>query len=485
MNIKELAPDFTVFIFTQDADLGSRIKFTLSSRNFETYFFSDFDEMYLRITSNPPHIIVLDYSSLIKSLNDVFQLILKESSEIKIICLAEGPVLNQLMEYQEYNMVQCFDRMGISVANQIGLAVEQTCESLFRLYQNERVVSLYKVSLTELDNLKLTMKKQVSGPAIRPFQMRITEYRTAENKEELIQIFFKQSPNQSWVFIKYINSIQTYVAITSQNMPEEWIEGLSYKIPSNQIEFNNKLMTGEYPETFLDYIKSKWEVNTIKILPLIHKNEIEGLLVSPQEISAEVAEDFSLMSIIYNLIALESQTENIGTEDELTGLYNQLFYKRILEKEIDRSKRTFEPISLIKISVDIFREIDVSQGRLFCEEVIKNMADILKKSSRLSDYTCRTADNEFSIILTNCNRKGAALRAERVRQQLKTISFSKTGFPITISQGISEYPSLTKSADSLNESARKALEFILSKGGDKICIYKAPYTHEPDFEVNK
>ncbi|MGZ3691590.1 MAG: GGDEF domain-containing protein, partial [Pseudobdellovibrio sp.] len=102
----------------------------------------------------------------------------------------------------------------------------------------------------------------------------------------------------------------------------------------------------------------------------------------------------------------------------------------------------------------------------------------------LPDYTCRTAENEFSLILTNCNRKGAALRAERLRQTLKTESFSEAGILVTVSQGISEYPSLTKSADNLDESARKTLDFIVTKGGDKICIYKAPVDHKPDFQVN-
>ncbi|MBY0451446.1 MAG: GGDEF domain-containing protein, partial [Bdellovibrionaceae bacterium] len=80
--------------------------------------------------------------------------------------------------------------------------------------------------------------------------------------------------------------------------------------------------------------------------------------------------------------------------------------------------------------------------------------------------------------------KGAALRAERLRQSLKTESFPQAGLVITVSQGISEYPSLTKSADNLEDSAHKTLEFILTKGGDKICIYKAPSDHKPDFQVN-
>ena len=485
MNITEKASEFTVFVFSQDADLGSRVKYSLTIKKFETYFFSDFEEMFLRIESDPPHIVIIDYSSLVKSLSDVFQNILMISSEIKFICLAEISILDQLGEYYNYNMVQCFDRDQAVVVNQTVMAVEQICETLYRLYQNEQVYNMYKNAVEELENLKITNNKRNSGPVIRPFQMRITEYRMAKNKEDLIEIFFKQAPTQSWAFIKYVKTIQTYVSMSSQNMPGDWVEGLSFKIPTDQSDFNDKLIVGSYSDSFLDYIKNKWGVKTVKILPLLHKNEVEGLLVTPQDVSAEIAEDFSLMSIVYSLILLESQTVQLDVEDPLTGLYNQLFYKRIIEKEIERAKRSFEPISLIKVAVDIYREIQVSQGSTFCDEVVKNIADLIKKNSRLSDYVCRTGDNEFSIILTNCNRKGAALRAERMRQQLKAVSFSKTGFTVTLSQGISEYPSLTKTAISLNESAQKALEFIMSKGGDKICIFKAPQNHEPDFEVNK
>lgn len=484
MNLRELAPEFTIFIFSQDADLGSRIKLSLTDSKYDTHFFSDFEEMYMRMALGPPHLVVVDQSSLVNPLSEIFQNILKISSEIKFICLAEKEVLRQLDDYREYNMVQYFDRSQETTVQQVNMAVDQACEALYRLYQNEQIYNTYKGALKELNDLKTNVEKQRMGPSARPFQMRISEYRVAETKEELIQLFFKQTPTQSWAFLKYVKSIQTYILVSSQNMPEAWLEGLSYKIPALQSDFNENIIIGHFPESLLSYIKDKWEVDAIKVLPLILKKEIEGLLITPQDISAEAAEDFSLMSMVYNLIALESQPKHFDVEDSLTGFYNQLFYKRILDKEIDRSKRTFSPISVVKVAVDIFREIEVSHGRAFCDEIIKKVADVIKQTSRLPDYVCRTDDNEFSIVLTNCNRKGAALRAERLRQQLKAESFSKTGFTVTVSQGISEYPSLTKTAESLNDSARKALDFIASKGGDKICIYKATQGHKPDFQVN-
>ncbi len=484
MNIRELAPEFTICIFSQDATVGSRIKLELTMNKYDTYFFSDFAKMQSHITAAPPHVIIIDQSSLVRSLSEAFQNILQVSSEIKFICLATKETLKQLNDYRDYNMVHYFDRSHDAVFKQIGMAVDQTCEVLYRLYQNEQVYNTLQGTLQELQSLKDEVEKQKSGPTARPFQMRIADYRVAETKEELIQLFFKQTLSQSWTFLKFVKSIQTYIAVSNQNMPEKWVEALSYKIPANQIDFNDQVIIGSFPESFLKYIKSKWEVDSLKVLVLIVKNEVEGLLLSPQDISAETAEDFSLMSIMYNLITLESQPKHLDVEDSLTGFYNQLFYKRILDKEIDRSKRSLAPISVIKIAIDIFREIEVSHGRSLCDEIIKKVAEAIKQTSRLPDYACRTDENEFTIVLTNCNRKGAVLRAERLRQLIKAEIFSKAGLAVTLSQGISEYPSLTISAETLNESARKALEFILTKGGDKICIYKAARDHKPDFQVN-
>lgn len=464
--------------------MGARIRLDLNQAKYEAFFFADFEEMLQRVQLDPPHIVVLDHPSLVISLSSFFQKILGVSTEIKVICLSEPDYYMSLLDFHEYNLVQFFDRHAKNVSVQVLTSVDLICESLFRLYQNEQLFISNQEKSKKVEQLNESIVKERTGPQIRPFQMRIADYKSADSKEDILQIFFKQTPLHSWVFMKYVKSISTYIAVSNQNMPEKWIEGLSYKVPALETEFNDKVAVGDFPLSLTYYLKSKLEVEAVKILPLVIKNEVEGILVTTQDIPAEVAEDFSLMTLNYALMSLEAQPQFLDVEDTLTGFYNQLFYKRILEKEIDRSKRTFAPLAVIKVAVDSFKELEISQGRGFCDEVLKKVADVIKKTSRVPDYACRTGENEFSVILTNCNRKGAALRSERLRQLLKLESFSKAGLVITVSQGISEYPTLTKTAENLDVSARKALDFILTKGGDKICIFKAPNDHKPDFQVN-
>lgn len=484
MNIREFSNDFNISLLSQDANLGAICKLALSEAKYEAYFFTDHSELLLRMNLAPSHIIVIDVETLIVPLHEYIDSILKISTEVQFVFLSPTANLMSFKNYQKYNLGMVLDRTQKNVSEQLLMTIDLICEKLFRTYQNEQIFEAYQ---KEKDAHLLLLEKvetEIQSPIVRPYQSRISTYRLAESKEQLLDQFYQATPTQTWIYLKLVPTIQTLICVSSANCPEDWSEGLSYKIPHREKSFSEQLLSGQMPEGLLSYLKVKLAVDKIKFLPLIIKQAVEGILVSPQDISAEVAEDFSLMSLVYSNLVYESQPKFLDVEDNLTGFYNELFYKRILDKEIDRSKRAFSPLSVIKIKIDKFLEIETSQGRAVADEIIKKVAEQIKATSRLPDYICRTAENEFSLVLTNCHRKGAALRAERLRQSLEAEKFTQAGFQITISQGISEYPTLANSLQHLNESATSAMQFISEKGGNKICIYKAQSDHRPDFTVS-
>ena len=483
MNIRDYADQFTIYIFSQDADLAAQVKSELVNGRYDCQFFADHDELLSAIKKNPCHILVLDIQGLIRPVHEIFQNVLNVSSEIQFIILSPAEAVSKLKNYSQYNLSQVIDRQSAVAAYMALQACDLTAAAIFRLYQNQQVYDQLQDTENKLTDLNLTLKSERQGPKIRPFQSRISQYKSAQSKEELLDTFFQLTQPQSWIFLKYVPTIQTFICVSYSNIPDHWGEGLSYKVPQKDKNFMSLLFSGELPESLNKYLTDKFEVQIIKSIPLIIKDQVEGLLISTQDISAEVAEDFSLMTLVYANLLYESQPKYLDVEDNLTGFYNELFFKRILEKEIDRSKRTMSPLSVVKIKIDKFIEMEANYGQAFMDEVIKKVADQIKKTSRLPDYLCRTDENEFSLVLTNCHRKGAAIRAERLRQSLEMESYTKAGLKITVSQGISEYPSLTSSKDELERSARDAMEFISSKGGDKICIYRAQKEHRPDFTV--
>ena len=488
MNIQDFSDEFSLVVFSQNIDLGTGLKLALNDQKYECQLYADADLLLNDLALNIPHVVIVDVPSLVLPLHEYIEKCLAVSDEIKFIILAPGENLKSLKNYRKYGVTQVVDStaaVGLSaVETQVVFAVNNTCEVLYRTYQNEQLYENYKTEKNKFNYLSETLNSERQSTTVRPYQLRISQYKSADTKENLLDTFYNQTPTQSWIFLKYASSIKTFIAVSFSQVPESWIEGLSFKVPSKEKNFLQQLLLGETPDSFVIYLKNKFESENIKFLPLIIKDELEGVLISTQDISAEVAEDFSLMSLIYSLLAYESQPKHLDIEDSLTGFYNKVFYKRLLEREIERARRDYLPLSIIKIGIDKFSELEISYGRSFADEILKKVSHVIKLTSRIPDYLCRTNENEFTVVLIDCNRKGAAIRAERLRQELNKESYSKNGIAITVSQGISEYPSLSHTVEDLDESAQKSLSFISFKGGDKICIYKPSSNHKPEFTVS-
>ena len=485
MIIKDIAQDFTVYIFSQDVNLGVDLKINLKNKNYQVELFSNHDELLNQFSLNPSHVVILEIASLIMPVHDMFERLLKISNEVRILIISPPANLNDLLVYQKYNMYGAFSKNDENVSRYVSNACDLVTESIYRLYQNEHLLDLYQNQKKEFELAQVTLEKERASTAVRPYQIRISEYKSCQSKEELLDIFYKQTSQQSWVYLKFIPTIETFISVSHHQVLEQWIEGLSYKIPAGHKDFIDQIFQGVMPESFERYLLQKFNVKQIKFIPLIIKNQIEGLMISTQDITADSAEDFSLMSLVYTNLVYESQPKYMDVEDQLTGFYNQLFCKRILEKEIDRSKRTLSPLSVVKISIDKFIEMETALGKPVVDDIIKKVATLIKQTSRLPDYICRTSDNEFTLVLVNCGRKGAVIRSERLRDALHKENYIVAGMCISISQGISEYPTLASDGAAVDASAFKALNFISAKGGDKICLSKAQTEHRPDFAVTE
>lgn len=483
MNIREFASQFSVSIFTQDVNLGTQIKHSLTSADYENYYFADVDEQLFRIQDSPPHVVVFDIRGSLMAPHEFIQKALLISKEIKFIFLAPSDQLAAFKNYKKFNVYSVFNALEVAVEQQVLQSVDNICEIIFRTYQNEQLVEDLQKITSAHEDIHNTLKNERKAPEVRPYQLRIAEYKSASSKEDLLNTFYSQTPMQSWIYLKFVPSIETFLCVSYAGVPEEWVDGLSYKVNAKDKDFMSQMMMGSLPLSIATYFKAKFGTDHVKYLPMIIRDKIEGILISTQEISAAVAEDFSLMSLVYTLFVYEAEPKQLDIEDKLTGFYNELFYSRVLERELDRSKRSLVPLSVIKVSIDKFQELEATLGREASDQIILAVAEVIKATSRLNDYLCRTGENEFTMILTNCNRKGAALRSDRFRQGMNKENLIRAGVAITVSQGISEYPTLTRNAFDLDESATRALHFISEKGGDKICFYKSPLEHKPDFVV--
>lgn len=150
---------------------------------------------------------------------------------------------------------------------------------------------------------------------------------------------------------------------------------------------------------------------------------------------------FSLVSaysaIFLHIVAKQySELQKMATTDKLTGLYNRTLLKDSLERAISQNKRSGIPFSLITFDIDHFKSINDTLGHDIGDDVLKEMANILKSHTRSSDMVFRIGGEEFVVLVHNTDEKQCADVAEKIRQvveQERLLSDRQ----VTISAGIS------------------------------------------------
>ncbi|WP_428026522.1 diguanylate cyclase [Arcobacter sp.] len=165
----------------------------------------------------------------------------------------------------------------------------------------------------------------------------------------------------------------------------------------------------------------------------------------------------------------KKQLEEISITDPLTQVYNRLYLDKSYDYEVQRVKRYNNSFSIILIDIDHFKNINDTYGHSIGDEILKEIATILKENIRQTDKLGRWGGEEFLIICPQTNDEKARILAEN----LKTI-FSHHKFPsienLTCSFGVSMYDMNAKH-DKTFSKADKALYIAKNNGRNKVVVY--------------
>ena len=158
--------------------------------------------------------------------------------------------------------------------------------------------------------------------------------------------------------------------------------------------------------------------------------------------------------------------------DELTGLYNYRFIAENLPLEMERSRRSFAPLSLILLDVDHFKAFNDQWGHEAGNRALVHLADIVKQSLRKLDYACRFGGEEFLLILPNTDLPQATKVAERLREFLVASSFALEDgrvHKLTASLGVDMY--LGKDYETPEQFLQRVDELLYkAKGSGRNCV---------------
>lgn len=159
----------------------------------------------------------------------------------------------------------------------------------------------------------------------------------------------------------------------------------------------------------------------------------------------------------------QSRLEELSVTDELTGLHNRRFFNEHLNTEWTRGIRSQEPLSLILLDIDYFKQYNDTHGHVAGDECLQSIAGVLQRSLlRSSDMATRYGGEEFCLLLPNTPIESALIVAQRIRSTMARLDIchktSCVSDAVTLSDGIACLkPSLQDSPTRLVTLADEAL----------------------------
>lgn len=206
-------------------------------------------------------------------------------------------------------------------------------------------------------------------------------------------------------------------------------------------------------------------------LLVIHKNVLWEMVDVSHEFSKNLLVVLSERVRSHNHFIAESigdwrKFEKHAMTDALTGLSNRHAMEESFPREINRCIQNEQPVSLIMIDVDGFKDFNDKFGHIAGDRALSAVAKILQSQFRPRDLLVRFGGDEFAVLLPGVTQDAALSIADRVRNSVSGDTESSTDsliqIPIRISMGVAEmevqgsYESLLKTADAALYRAKKA-----------------------------
>ena len=217
--------------------------------------------------------------------------------------------------------------------------------------------------------------------------------------------------------------------------------------------------------------------------PMIFKDALLGVIafdartVRPFSIRElqifENIADFVAM-VIYNAQAYEKVLLMANT-DGLTGLLNHRHFHEVIQREIGIAANTKRNLSMLLLDVDLFKTYNNTYGYIAGDNLLKKVSEVLQTVVGRGGKIARFGGDEFAILLPNTTIEKATLIAENIRKLISEIDLSLSGElhegDVSVSIGISNYPSHANTKEELIACSSHALYQAKQRSRNKVVIY--------------
>ena len=241
-------------------------------------------------------------------------------------------------------------------------------------------------------------------------------------------------------------------------------------------EHFNKL----YPKQ-LDNAKSKSDL--WMAVPIIFKDRVLGVL-GIGEIEDPIGNESDLLKMTADIAAVTllnqimlNEAQHWANTDSLTGLNNRNYFLKMSQYYMDRSLRDGTVISFFLFDIDNFKHYNDTNGHNAGDQLLIELSQIIRESSRKNSTVARYGGEEFIVMLPGITKEDAFIYAERLREAIAEYPFQQRekqplGF-ISISGGIASFPEDGESINKVIQHADILLYQAKSEGKNRVLFQKA------------
>jgi diguanylate cyclase (GGDEF)-like protein len=141
------------------------------------------------------------------------------------------------------------------------------------------------------------------------------------------------------------------------------------------------------------------------------------------------------------LTAMNEQLANMAHTDPLTGLANRRAFEDALAREEARGNRSGRTMVVGVVDLDNLKVVNDKYGHVVGDNILSELATILKESIRAGDFSCRWGGDEFSILFPETQSEAAFMVSDRLRTKISEQDFpaGKDTIKVTVSIGLAEW----------------------------------------------
>ncbi len=171
----------------------------------------------------------------------------------------------------------------------------------------------------------------------------------------------------------------------------------------------------------------------------------------------------------------ENQLNYLVQYDVLTGLLNRSEFERRLDIVLSSADLPDEQHVLCYIDIDQFKVINDTSSHTAGDELLKQMAVLLKSQLRETEVIARLGGDEFGALFTNCTLKRAEQICGGLMQTVRNFPFSwkEQSFEIAISIGLAGFTPRSESASSVLSAADVACHLAKVQGRNRVHVYQS------------